>query len=186
MGLTWLKTAMAGLLAFAALIGLFAVWHDQPYVYPVAVRTGWLTGLVRATPRHVVVGSWLTRNRDLRRGGDLYWEGAGLGVYTETIGGREERSDADADFRNARRSARIGQFGVLWGRPREAGWELHVPTWLAVLAGVAPLAVVVVGRLRSRGRVAEGQCPVCGYDLRATPGRCPECGTAASAPAVAG
>ena len=57
MWLAYLKTALAGLLAFAALSGLAAVWHDQPYVYPVAVRSAWLTAYIRATPRHVAIGA---------------------------------------------------------------------------------------------------------------------------------
>ena len=32
-------------------------------------------------------------------------------------------------------------------------------------------------RLRRRvRRIARGQCPSCGYDVRASSGRCPECG----------
>jgi hypothetical protein len=62
-------------------------------------------------------------------------------------------------------------------------WELlplRTHWWLA--PALAPLAVVntwVIARWSPFGdRRLRGQCPACGYDLRATPERCPECGRA--------
>ena len=157
------------------------MWHDQPHVYPVMLRCRWLTGYVRATPRHVALGGWRTADHDLLAGYQQpYWEGAGLDVYTETLGRLEERGLTDARFTAATHSGRLGEFGIMHDRaapPATPYSELLLPTWLAVTAGVVPFGVVVVGRIRRGDRAVQGYCRVCGYDLRATTGRCPECGT---------
>jgi hypothetical protein len=57
---------------------------------------------------------------------------------------------------------------------------LTAPYWaLAVASGIIPLVGTwrwLFNRRQVRRRAA-GQCPSCGYDLRATPERCPECGS---------
>jgi hypothetical protein len=53
--------------------------------------------------------------------------------------------------------------------------EIWLPTWVMLLASMAPMGLVGLRYWRRKHRPA-GCCKHCGYDLRATPDRCPECG----------
>jgi hypothetical protein len=60
-------------------------------------------------------------------------------------------------------------------------WNAAVPFWfIALLLSILPTRRYMRWR---RSRISQGDCAVCGYDLRATPERCPECGTVAGAKA---
>jgi hypothetical protein len=52
---------------------------------------------------------------------------------------------------------------------------VNVPYWSLILLTALPALTALRSELRHR-RFRAGACPVCGYDLRATPDRCPECG----------
>ena len=65
--------------------------------------------------------------------------------------------------------------------PAVAYTAFGLPCWMLIsVFGAAPILMGLraVRRLRVlKVRRREGQCPKCGYDLRATQQRCPECGT---------
>ena len=64
---------------------------------------------------------------------------------------------------------------------------VFIPDWFTASVWVLATAVLparwfIRARRRAlrRRRAAAGQCPACGYDVRATPLCCPECGATAS------
>ncbi len=68
-------------------------------------------------------------------------------------------------------------------RTNKPSTEYYVEIPIAYLGGFVLLWILIIAavKFRKRKRVGDGQCLVCGYDLRATPGRCPECGTVVEA-----
>jgi hypothetical protein len=68
--------------------------------------------------------------------------------------------------------------GIFWPGSQPQPSTIHIitmPHWCVTLASsIAPM--LWLWRRRRRSRITRGLCPVCGYDLRATPDRCPECG----------
>jgi hypothetical protein len=55
-------------------------------------------------------------------------------------------------------------------------WLFYAPLWeIALCLTLLPL-IWIIFAIRRRKRQRTGLCPICGYDLRATPTQCPECG----------
>jgi hypothetical protein len=71
--------------------------------------------------------------------------------------------------------------GVAYTSLHRAGLGIHLlrlPYWplIPMTALLPAVRLFSFPNRRRRARAAQGLCPHCGYDLRATPTRCPECG----------
>jgi hypothetical protein len=80
---------------------------------------------------------------------------------------------ADSSLGGTDYSRRLLGFGG--GQQLNGGIFVNVPYWFTAAIGAVPTLLLVRAERRRR-RILRGGCPVCGYDLRATPDRCPECG----------
>ena len=100
------------------------------------------------------------------------------------------RSDKGTIFNGVDDAHSLLGFG--WSRRRHPqldrrfhGTIVTVPWWGLVTAFAVLPGIVLIRVLRRvvRDRCsAQGRCPTCGYDLRATPDRCPECGVTPKPP----
>ncbi len=71
-------------------------------------------------------------------------------------------------------AANSGKMGYLVAPRAVQRWTLIIPDWFIIVCAVATFWY---SRKKARREHRPGFCPICGYDLRATPDRCPECGT---------
>jgi hypothetical protein len=117
----------------------------------------------------------LSRNGPRYSAGGWFWDSADAGRVGYPAAAQSRGwSLGGFDFRRA-----YSTIADASGKP-EAGEDIViVPYWAPALAALAGPSLWAASRRRARRRRA-GLCPVCGYDLRATPGRCPECGSDAS------
>lgn len=150
-------------LAILSLLGLFAT-----LLMPVAIRH--VSG--HYEPQHQRMG-WTTRLIDLQRGAVHY---AYAGAYLS----HDDGPMVNPFPRNVSAVTWLpAELRVEWW-PRTGpryNPEVTLPLWpLPVLSGIGWWLLFRARRQREHVERA-GLCPVCQYDLRATPGRCPECGT---------
>jgi hypothetical protein len=162
---------IAGVTSFGLALALSALWVRSRWrsdtVYRQATPQAWS---IASNDGGVTVGR---RNYDGLRLQDESWghlSGAATGI------GYGVRRWGFAGFAGGDIQGGVGTGGMAY-KFRDDYWT--VPYWVLVLVASAYPLLLVVGRTRgraARARVRNGQCPSCGYDLRASPERCPECG----------
>jgi len=180
---------MLGLASFVGLVVTLSLWIRTYFVHTAtadAVTGGWMTPAeVRPfVAKNISVESWAG--------------GVTLYVTSFSVTSEQEIERYQKLPQRGPQYARMGgrpfpdnwwqTLKPTWGSqtspmpPRLGGsrtmWHVRLPYWLPSLLFALLPAYCVRRWLRARRRRAAGQCPTCGYDLRATPDRCPECGGA--------
>jgi len=128
-----------------------------------------------ATPPHKPVLGWITGDPGTHYDHYNVWEPLHLFTVESDVHGSSSVLE-DGDDPNS----------PMTGHVEYRGDWVFFPHWAAIGASAIPAGVALYLRQRRRRRARSGLCPVCGYDLCATPVRCPECGTepASAAPAA--
>ena len=158
--------------------------YPEAEVLPALLRT--LEDPTRFAAAHVAL-AWVTRRRNRSEAARPD------GSYVQIIDGLriELRPDPDAPIREESTPggllrhqqcivridpAQLPAIRDQWHRRLDVEVGSASLGWVAAATSAVPVLSLLVPRVRARRRRRAGRCPVCGYDLRASPIRCPECG----------
>jgi hypothetical protein len=161
--------ASLALCVATAVLWVRSYWRtDQSYwdrgpdlAYGLRSAKGWVTWRREVGPRRVLGVPTTRPGADFGAGLNELWRRGAFGLRAD-----ESELTLWVDGTVNARGAKTLAVRVAYG------W----PMALTSVPALAYLAFRLRARTRCR-RIADGLCPACGYDLRATPGRCPECGT---------